>query len=68
MSVKLKWMGSELVGAAPEYEDCKTAADRKGVPARQVYEAAMGAAQALVAESSAPVSSRIVGSDKDKGL
>ena len=68
VSVKLKWMGSELVGAAPEYEDCKTAADQKGVPARQVYEAAMGAAQALVAESSAPASSRIVGSDKDKGL
>ncbi len=37
--VKLKWVGEELVGAMPEYEDCRTLAEASGVPVRLIYDA-----------------------------
>jgi uncharacterized protein (TIGR00299 family) protein len=39
--VKLKWCGDDLVGATPEYEDCKRLSAATGVPLQQVYEAAV---------------------------
>jgi hypothetical protein len=48
--VKLKFLdGAQTpAGATPEYDDCKALADKAGVPARQVWEAAMAAAQSLL--------------------
>jgi pyridinium-3,5-bisthiocarboxylic acid mononucleotide nickel chelatase len=37
--VKLKWVGEEVVGASPEYEDCRHLADAADVPVRLVYDA-----------------------------
>jgi uncharacterized protein (TIGR00299 family) protein len=37
--VKLKWVEGEVVGAAPEYEDCRRLADAAHVPVRLVYDA-----------------------------
>ncbi|MBX2998743.1 MAG: nickel pincer cofactor biosynthesis protein LarC [Caldilineaceae bacterium] len=37
--VKLKWVGAEVVGASPEYEDCRRLADAADVPIRLVYDA-----------------------------
>ncbi|MHB0877530.1 MAG: nickel pincer cofactor biosynthesis protein LarC [Anaerolineae bacterium] len=45
--LKLGWMGDELVNAAPEYEDCRRLAESSGVPLKQVYAAALSAAQAV---------------------
>ena len=42
--VKLKLIGGEVLGAVPEYEACKQAADSLGLPLRLVYEAAQAAA------------------------
>ncbi|HYN86979.1 MAG TPA: nickel pincer cofactor biosynthesis protein LarC [Ardenticatenaceae bacterium] len=41
--VKLKVIGGQILGAVPEYEACKRAADAAGVPVRLVYEAAQAA-------------------------
>ena len=49
--VKLKWVGDDLVGAAPEYEDCRRLASNADVPVRRVYEAVQAAAhRAFLAE------------------
>lgn len=45
IQVKLKWVKDQLCGATPEYEDCRRAAETRGVPIRRIYEAAMAAAQ-----------------------
>ena len=37
--VKLKWVHGEVVGAAPEYEDCRRLADAADIPVRLVYDA-----------------------------
>lgn len=37
--VKLKWVGADVVGAAPEYEDCRRLANAADVPVRLVYDA-----------------------------
>lgn len=42
--VKLKWMGEQVLGAVPEYEDCRLLAERAGAPVRLVYEAVQAAA------------------------
>jgi uncharacterized protein (TIGR00299 family) protein len=42
--VKLGCRGGEVSTAAPEFEDCRDAAARAGVPVRRVYEAALAAA------------------------
>jgi len=41
--VKVGRLGSEVVNAAPEYEDCRKAAQEHGVPLKTVYEAAQTA-------------------------
>jgi uncharacterized protein (TIGR00299 family) protein len=40
IAVKLKIIEGEVVGAVPEYEPCKTAAQAHGISTREVYEAA----------------------------
>lgn len=47
--VKLKFVGDQLLGATPEYDDCKTLADKLHLPARLIWEAAATAAQQLLA-------------------
>ena len=46
--VKIKFVAGKAVGAMPEYDDCKTLADKLHLPARQVWEAAATAAQQLL--------------------
>ncbi|MDY7109843.1 MAG: nickel pincer cofactor biosynthesis protein LarC [Planctomycetota bacterium] len=46
VTVKLKWLGVELIGVMPEYDDCRRLAERHRVPVRLVHEAAAAAAQA----------------------
>lgn len=45
VEVKLALDGERVVNAAPEYRTCKAAADRLGVPLKEVYAAAMAAYQ-----------------------
>jgi uncharacterized protein (TIGR00299 family) protein len=45
--VKLGLLDGAVRSAAPEYEDCRTAARQAGVPLRRVYEAASRAAEAI---------------------
>lgn len=40
--VKRKWRRGELIGAAPEYEDCTRIARERGVPLAAVYQMVMG--------------------------
>lgn len=42
--VKQKWIGDELVGAYPEYDDCVVLADKHAVTLRMIYESAIVAA------------------------
>lgn len=46
--VKVKWLGGEAVGAAPEYDDCVDLARRHDRPLRDVLLAATQAAAALI--------------------
>lgn len=46
VSVKRKWLGDELIGVMPEYEDCRRLAEQHNVPVRLVHEAAAAAGQA----------------------
>ena len=48
VSVKVKWLGHDAVGATPEYEDCRKLAEEKNVPVRVVQESATAEAQALL--------------------
>ena len=41
VEVKLGFLGSEQVNAAPEYEDCRRVSDEFGVPLKEVYAAAL---------------------------
>lgn len=50
VSVKLKWVDEELLGATPEYDECRRLADTHGVPTRLVYEAAQAAARTFFEE------------------
>jgi uncharacterized protein (TIGR00299 family) protein len=43
VDVKLGKLNDQVVQASPEYESCKAAADRAGVPLKQIYEAAIRA-------------------------
>ncbi|HWS53094.1 MAG TPA: nickel pincer cofactor biosynthesis protein LarC [Pyrinomonadaceae bacterium] len=47
ISVKVARSGGRVVGATPEYESCRAAAEREGVPFRVVEEAARTAFHAL---------------------
>jgi hypothetical protein len=46
--VKLASRGGEILGATPEFEDCRKLAQRAGVPVRQVVGAANAAALPLL--------------------
>ena len=48
VAVKLGRLGTEVVTASPEYEDCARLATEHGVPVKQVYAAALGEAQKLL--------------------
>lgn len=41
--IKLGYLGVRLVQAAPEYEDCRAIAHRRGLPLKAVYQAALDA-------------------------
>jgi len=45
--IKVGRMGKKLVHAAPEYEECRRAATRHGVPLKAVYQAALEAFQKI---------------------
>lgn len=49
VAVKVKWVGRDIVGATPEFEECRALAETAGVPVRVVHESATVAAQALLA-------------------
>jgi uncharacterized protein (TIGR00299 family) protein len=44
VAVKRKWLGEELIGVMPEYEDCRRVAEQHNVPVRLVHEVAVAAA------------------------
>ncbi|HWP40464.1 MAG TPA: nickel pincer cofactor biosynthesis protein LarC [Tepidisphaeraceae bacterium] len=44
ISVKLKRWGGRVLGAMPEYEDCRKIAEQKRLPLRVVYDSALAAA------------------------
>jgi hypothetical protein len=54
LRVKVKWIGPEVVGATPEYDDCVSAAQAGSKSVREVHEAAVVAAQRLLAELRGP--------------
>ena len=41
--IKLGYLGDRLAHAAPEYEDCRAIANHKGIPLKEVYQAALDA-------------------------
>jgi uncharacterized protein (TIGR00299 family) protein len=43
VNVKRKWLGEELIGVMPEYEDCRRLAEQHDIPVRLVHEAAVAA-------------------------
>jgi len=45
VQIKLKKWGGQVIGAMPEYEDCRRLAESKNVPVKLVYDAALAAAQ-----------------------
>ncbi len=51
IGVKIASAGEEILGLHPEYEDCRRAAEARGVPLREVMEAAASAARARLAKS-----------------
>ncbi len=50
LRVKLAWQEGKPVNIAPEYEDCRKAAARCGVPLKDIYAAAEEAARAMLSE------------------
>ena len=48
LTAKLKWIDDELLGASPEYEECRKLALKSGATVRTVYESAQAAANRLV--------------------
>jgi uncharacterized protein (DUF111 family) len=48
VQIKLKWVDRDLVGAAPEYDDCARLAQEAGVSIKQVHDAAAAAAHSLL--------------------
>jgi uncharacterized protein (TIGR00299 family) protein len=44
VKVKLKRWNNQIIGATPEYEDCRRLAEANHVPLKQVYDAAISAA------------------------
>jgi uncharacterized protein (TIGR00299 family) protein len=56
--IKLGALDGEVLGAQPEFEDCRRLAARAGVPVRAVHAAATAAAHALVAAVASPRAKR----------
>jgi uncharacterized protein (DUF111 family) len=48
IQVKLKWLEGQVVGAKPEFEQCRRLAETQGVPVRLIYEVALAAAQKML--------------------
>jgi pyridinium-3,5-bisthiocarboxylic acid mononucleotide nickel chelatase len=48
--VKIKFVQDKPLGATPEYDDCKTLADKHKLPTRQIWESATVAAQQLLGD------------------
>jgi len=48
VAVKLKWLGEECIGAAPEYEDCLRLAKRHHLSLRAMFDAALAAARSAI--------------------
>lgn len=46
--VKLGWLGDELIGESPEFEDCRRLSEKSGVAAREVYRAAWAAGSRIL--------------------
>ncbi|MDQ2886168.1 MAG: nickel pincer cofactor biosynthesis protein LarC [Chloroflexota bacterium] len=46
--VKVKRLGTRIISAAPEYEECRRIANERHLPLEQVYEVAQEAAKALI--------------------
>lgn len=46
--VKVKFVGDEVIGVMPEFEDCRAIAEAKGVTVREVQEEAMSAGRAFI--------------------
>jgi uncharacterized protein (TIGR00299 family) protein len=53
--MKLKYLADELVGATPEYEDCRALSEAQSVPVAAIQAAASAAAQALFPSPKRPV-------------
>jgi uncharacterized protein (TIGR00299 family) protein len=49
ITVKVAWQAGEAVNIAPEHQECLTIANRRGVPLKEVYQAALAAARAQLA-------------------
>ncbi len=47
--LKLKLLGGKVIAATPEYEDCRTVAETKGVAVKDVYNAALAGGLEFVA-------------------
>ena len=50
MTVKVKRLGTRVVSAAPEYEECQRIANEKNMPLTEVYEVARQAIQTAIIE------------------
>ncbi len=52
--IKLKWVGADCVGAAPEYADCHAAAEKHNVGVKQVHDAVLETALPLLHTTKPP--------------
>ncbi len=48
VQVKLKWIGDQVAGAKPEFDDCQQLAVQHNISVRQVYEAAQAVAYTFI--------------------
>lgn len=61
VQVKVAALDGEVIGAEPEFDDCRRRARASGVPVRRVWSAAISAASALLLPERAPASARASG-------
>ena len=55
VSVKMKWVDQELLGASPEYDECRMLAEKGNISVRKVYDAALVASHQLFSQELAIV-------------
>jgi uncharacterized protein (DUF111 family) len=48
MMVKVKRLGTRVISASPEYEDCRRTALERNIPLEEVYEVARQAIAAII--------------------